>query len=504
VKQDEDFTINLDDHKNAVIKNADDDALVSIFGKGFVGGLIALLTPCVFPMIPLTVSFFTKRSKKAKGVFNAFLYGIAIIVIYVGLGFLVSRIFGADALNSMATNIYFNLAFFIIFMIFAFSFLGAFEITLPSSWANKADAKADKGGFVGIFFMAFTLALVSFSCTGPIIGSLLVLAAEGGGYSGPVSGMAGFAFALALPFTLFAIFPSWMQSLPKSGGWLNSVKVSLGFIELALALKFLSTVDMAYHWDFLKREYFLAIWIIIFALLGFYLLGKLRFSHDSESKHTSVPGLLLAIIAFAFAAYMVPGLFGAPVKLLSGLAPPVEYSEGWKIGGGDQSQAHMTPGKKYGELFHCPLGLDCFFDYDQALEQARKTGKPLMVDFTGHGCVNCRKMEQNVWSDPQVLEKIKKDYILVSLYVDDKTSLPETEQFYSQALGKKVNTIGRKWSHLENDHFHNNAQPYYVLLDHNEQTLAEPRGYTPDVEEYAAFLENGKIEFQKRKSQAKN
>jgi thiol:disulfide interchange protein DsbD len=422
----------------------------------------------------------------------------------VGLGYLISRIFGADALNSMASNVYFNLAFFIIFVIFAVSFFGAFEITLPSSWANKADAKSDKGGLIGIFFMALTLAIVSFSCTGPFIGTLLVESARSAGFTGPVTGMFGFSLALAIPFTLFAIFPSWMHNLPKSGGWLNSVKVVMGFVELALALKFFSTVDMAYHWNILYREYFLAIWIIIFALLGFYLLGKLRFSHDSELTHISIPRLLFAVISFAFAAYMVPGLFGAPVKILSGLAPPIEYSEGWKLGGGEAQQAPQTADKKYAKLFHCPLGLDCFFDYEQGLEKARKTGKPLMLDFTGHSCSNCRKMEQNVWSNPSVLEKIKNDYILVSLYADDKTDLPENEQFYSKDLEKKVTILGDRWKDLQAKRYGTIAQPFYVLLDHNEQLLTDPRAYDDDIDAYGAFLEKGKTEFQKRKAQAKN
>lgn len=480
-------------------------SLWQIFWAGFLGGLLAILTPCVFPMIPLTVSFFTKKKHDHinNGIGKALLFGLSIILIYVGIGFIITKIFGANALNSMASNVYFNLAFFAIFFVFALSFLGAFEITLPASWTNKADSQSEKGGLLGIFFMAFTLALVSFSCTGPIVGQLLVLAALGGGYAGPITGMFGFSFALALPFTLFAIFPSWMQSLPKSGGWLNSVKVTLGFVELALSLKFLSVVDLTYHWDFLKREYFLALWIIIFALLGLYLIGKIKFSHDSDLPYISIPRLLLAILSFGFAVYIVPGLWGAPVNLLSGIAPPNEYTEGAFTGGNSVAVAEAPTknsgiGRKYGEHFKCPFSLDCYFDYDEALTASRKEHKPLMIDFTGHACVNCRKMENTVWHNPDVLARLKNDYILVSLYVDDKTDLDPKEVYTSKSSGNQINYLGAKWSDIQASRFETNSQPYYVLLDQNEKLLNEPQGYDPSIEKFVNFLEKGKQEYKKR------
>jgi thiol:disulfide interchange protein len=479
-------------------------SLWQIFLGGFLGGMAALLTPCVFPMIPLTVSFFTKKKDtKSEGIGKALLFGFSIILIYVSIGFLVTKLFGANTLNSMASNVYFNLAFFVIFFVFALSFLGAFEITLPASWTNKADQQSEKGGLIGIFFMAFTLALVSFSCTGPIVGQLLVIAALGGGYSGPIIGMFGFSLALALPFTLFAIFPSWMSNLPKSGGWLNSVKVVLGFIELALSLKFLSLVDLTYHWDFLKREYFLVIWIVIFALMGFYLLGKIKFSHDTDQSFVSIPRLMLAILSFAFSIYMIPGLWGAPVNLLSGIAPPNEYTEGSFTGGAiaasnEKVNLVSNSTKKYAAQFKCPYNLDCYFDYDEALAASKKEHKPIMIDFTGHACVNCRKMENTVWHDPRVLNKLKNDYILVSLYVDDKTDLEANEAFKSPSSGNKISTLGEKWSDLQASRFNTNSQPYYVLIDSNEKLLGEPTGYDPSVDKYVNFLELGKAEYQKR------
>ncbi len=503
------FTFTIDENAAVVPSKSTVDAapkalLFSIFGQGFAGGLLALLTPCVFPMIPLTVSFFTKKgnNQRTKSITSAVLFGLSIIGIYVGLGFLISLIFGFDALNNIASNLYLNFIFFALFFIFALSFLGAFEITLPSSWANKADEQSEKGGMIGIFFMAFTLAIVSFSCTGVIIGSLLVEATKGG-YSGPVTGMFGFAIALALPFTLFAVFPSWMQSLPKSGGWLNSVKVVLGFIELALAFKFLSTADLIGHWDFFKREYFLVLWIVIFVLMGFYLLGKLKFSHDSDVSYISVPRLLLALLSFAFAIYMVPGLWGAPVKLLSGLAPPLNYTEGWFIGSGSQHAASNVADedrpKINATLFHAPHGLTAYFDYDEALAVAKRQNKPIMIDFTGLACVNCRRMEDNVWPDERVMSKLKNDYILVQLYVDDKTSLQEEEHYVSKFSGRKINTIGKKWSDLQASKYNTNSQPFYVLLDHNGNLLAEPRGYDADIEAFAGFLNEGLAKFKSKK-----
>lgn len=459
-------------------------SLLGIFLGGILGGLLALLTPCVFPMIPMTVSFFTKRSKdKKKGVSNAFIYAMFIILIYVGLGLLVTVTLGSDALNDLASNAFFNLAFFVIFIIFALSFLGAFEIVLPTALVNKADAASDRGGLIGIFFMAFTLSLVSFSCTGPIIGTLLVEAAHGRSYMGPLSGMTGFALALALPFAFFAAFPGYLNSLPKSGGWLNAVKVTLGFIELALALKFLSNVDLAYHWGILKREIFISLWIIIFGMMGMYLIGKIRFEHDSEVKHISVMRLIFSIITLSFTLYLIPGLWGAPLKLISGFPPPEFYKE-WK------TDAH-----------DCPHDLNCFHDYDEGIAYAKSQGKPVMIDFTGWSCVNCRKMEDNVWSDAKVLKKISDDYVLISLYVDDKELLPAEKQFTSAFSGKKIKTTGNRWSELQATKYETNSQPYYVLLDNNNHILAKPRGYTPDINTYVKFLDEGLCRYKLRSKQ---
>jgi len=458
----------------------------SIFIQGLIGGLLALLTPCVFSMIPLTVSFFIKQSKDKKtGFRNALVYSISIVLIYVALGFIITKLFGADTLNKMASDVWFNLLFFVIFMVFAVSFFGAFEITLPSSWANRTDRAAERGGLVGIFFMAFTLSLVSFSCTGPIIGTLLVQAAVGGGNMGPLLGMTGFALALALPFALFAAFPAWLKSLPKSGGWLNSVQVSLGFLELALALKFFSNVDLAYHWGILKREIFISLWIIIFGLWGFYLLGKLRFSHDSEVKHLSIPRLMFAIVVMSFTLYLIPGLWGAPLKLISGFPPPDFYKE-WN--------AEKTEGG------HCPHDLSCFHDYDEGMAYAKNQGKPVMIDFTGWSCVNCRKMEDNVWGDPEVLKRLREDYVLISLYVDDKTPLAEKEQGISKTTGNKIKNLGNKWSDMQAGIYKTNSQPYYVLIDNSAKKLAKPRGgYNPDVKVFKQFLDEGLCRYKKRK-----
>ena len=469
----------------------EDKSYWGIFLAGMLGGLLALLTPCVFPMIPLTVSFFTKRSPtRQKGIANAIIYSTSIILIYVILGFLVTVTLGSDALNAMASNVFFNMLFFVIFFIFALSFFGAFEITLPSSWVNKADQASDKGGLVGIFFMAFTLSLVSFSCTGPIIGTLLVEAARGSSYLGPIMGMTGFALALALPFGLFAAFPGWLNTLPKSGGWLNSVKVVLGFLELALAMKFLSNVDLAYHWGLLKREVFIAIWIVIFGLMGLYLLGKLKFSHDSDMHHLGTGRLIVAIITLSFTVYLIPGLWGAPLRAISGFPPPDFYKE-WT-----STTASEGGGGSHSET--CPHNLNCFHDYEEGMAYAQQVGKPVMIDFTGWSCVNCRKMEDNVWSQPAVLKIISEDYVLISLYVDDKTPLPESKQFVSTSTGKKVKSTGNKWSEMQSRIYQTNSQPYYVLLDHQGKLLAKPVGYTPDADTYKKYLEEGKCRFKGR------
>ncbi|MBK8846844.1 MAG: thioredoxin family protein [Bacteroidetes bacterium] len=455
-------------------------SLWGIFILSFLGGLLALLTPCVFPMIPMTVSFFTKRSKtRSKGISNAIIYAVSIIVIYVALGMLVTIIAGPSALNEMASSVFFNLLFFVVFVVFALSFFGAFEIVLPSSWVNKADSKSDRGGLIGIFFMAFTLSLVSFSCTGPIIGTLLAQAAQTGALLGPTIGMFGFSLALALPFALFAMFPGWLNSLPKSGGWLNSVKVCLGFLELALALKFLSNVDLAYHWGILQRELFIALWIIIFGLLGLYLIGKLKFSHDSDLPYISTPRLIFAILSFTFTMYLVPGLWGAPLKIISGFPPPDFYKE-WN------TNSHG-----------CPHNLNCFHDYEEGMAYAKAEGKPVMVDFTGWSCVNCRKMEDNVWSDAKILKKLSEKYVLISLYVDDKEVL-EGGAVKSPFSDKTISTTGGKWSDMQTQWYGSNSQPYYVLLDHNERILAAPRGYTPDKNEYSKFLDEGLCRFKLR------
>lgn len=486
-------------------QNVSDKSWWSIFIAGFLGGLAALLTPCVFPMIPMTVSFFTKSSKtRAKGISNALIYGASIIGIYVLLGLGVTKIFGPDALNALSTNVWFNLAFFVLLVVFAISFLGAFEIVLPSAFVNKIDAQSDKGGLTGIFFMAFTLALVSFSCTGPIIGTLLVEAAVNGGISGPFWGMFGFSVALALPFGLFAAFPGWLHSLPKSGGWLNSVKVVLGFLELALALKFASNADLVVQAGIITREVFIALWIVIFGLLGIYLMGWIRLSHDSPLPHLSVTRLFFAIITFSFTVYLIPGLWGAPLKLISGFPPPDFYSES-PHGLNSQSNTssnNANTSTNNSKPEHCPNGLPCFHNYDEALAYARKVKKPLMLDFTGWACVNCRKMESQVWPDPEVDKRLRNDVVLVSLYVDDKTELPENEKSV-QKLGDrdfKINSIGNKWSYMQAMRYKTNTQPQYILIDNNEQMLTkESAHYDPDITKYIGWLDEGINEFNKRK-----
>ncbi len=466
---------------------------------GLLGGFAAVLMPCIFPLLPMTVSFFTKRaSSRGAGIRQALLYGASIVVIYVALGLLITIVFGADALNNLATNGLFNLFFFVLLVVFAASFLGAFEITLPSEWVNKTDTQADKGGAMGIFFMAATLALVSFSCTGPIIGTLLVQAATTGQLLGPAVGMLGFSVALALPFTLLSLFPGWLSSLPKSGGWLNSVKVVLGFLELGLSLKFLSNVDLAYHWEWFDRELFLVVWIVLSAMLGFYLLGELRFSHDTPLPFVTLPRLLLAIVTLAFTVYLVPGLWGAPLRAVAAFLPPQTtqdfdlYTPTLTGRGASAGFAVPRTAHRYADLFHAPLGLDAYFDYAEARAAAQAADKPLLIDFTGHACVNCRKMEATVWPSAQVLPLIRDQYVLVQLYVDDKTDLPEAEQFVSTYSGKKISTLAGKWSELQASRYNANSQPYYVLLDPTtEHVLAPPQGANYDSENFRAFLESG-------------
>jgi len=482
--------------------STDGDArgLWTIFLLAFISGFAALLTPCVFPMIPLTVSFFTKQSKtRATGIRNAIMYGLFIIVIYVLLGTVVTTIFGADSLNALSTNVWFNILFFLLLVIFAISFMGAFEITLPQSWANKVDSKADKGGIAGIFFMALALAIVSFSCTGPIVGGLLVEAASKGGIA-PIIGMLGFSLAIALPFTLFAIFPGWLNSLPKSGGWLNTVKVVLGFLELAFAFKFLSQADLVMQAHLLEREVFIAIWIAVFGGLALYLLGKIKLPHDGPLPHISVGRLMLGLVTLSFVFYLIPGLWGAPLKLISAFPPPLEYSESpygvgfTKLGtSGTASESELPEGAH----LMAPHDILSFHHYDDGLRYAKEVGKPVMIDFTGWACVNCRKMEQNVWPDPSILRILKNDVVLISLYVDDKRELPEEDKYTSLETGKKIKTIGNLWSDLQIKRYKANAQPFYVLMDHNEKNLIEPVGYTPDAEEYEAWLTEGISKFKK-------
>ena len=471
------------------------------FGLGLLAGVAAFFLPCIFPMVPLTVGFFTKRAEsKAKGIRSAIIYGLSIIIIYVGLGVIITLIWGASALNQISTDGFFNIFIFLILIIFGVSFLGAFEITLPSSFVNKLDAKSDSKGLGGIFFMAATLAVVSFSCTGPLIGTSLV--AINTDLLTPIVVMFGFSLSLALIFTLFAIFPSLMTGLPKSGGWLNSIKVVLGFLELGLSLKFLSTADLAYHWGILDREVFLGIWIVLAILLGVYLLGKIKFSHDSDLAYVSVPRLFIATACFVFAVYLIPGLWGAPLKAVSSLVPPLSTQDFVLTEGGSAAPAKTETGtkRKYSEFLHIPHGIDGFFDYDEALAYSKTVNKPLFLDFTGHGCVNCREMEAKVWSDPRVLKKLKEDYIVVSLYTDDKTVLPEAEQFNSKVLKTTVNTIGKKFQHLQAEKFNTISQPYYVLLGSDGTELVSPPiGVEYDIDKYLAYLDKGLAEYAKHK-----
>ena len=458
----------------------EDMSWIYIFITGFVGGLLALFTPCVWPIIPMTVSFFLKRSKdKKKGIRDAWTYGASIVVIYVGLGLLVTGIFGANALNSLSTNAVFNIFFFLMLVVFAASFFGAFEITLPSKWSNAVDSKAEKtGGLLSIFLMAFTLSLVSFSCTGPIIGFLLVQVSTTGNMIAPAIGMLGFAIALALPFTLFALFPSWLKSMPKSGGWMNVIKVTLGFLELAFALKFLSVADLAYGWRILDRETFLALWIVLFALLGFYLLGKVKFPHDDDDTKVSVPRFFMALASLAFAVYMLPGLWGAPLKAVSAFAPPMQTQDF----------------NLYNNEVHAK-----FDDYDLGMEYARQHGKPVMLDFTGYGCVNCRKMELAVWTDPKVSDIINNDYVLITLYVDSKTLLSSPVKIMENGTERTLRTVGDKWSYLQRVKFGANAQPFYVLIDNEGKPLNKSYSYDESIPKYIEFLQTGLENYKKEK-----
>ncbi|MNK43840.1 Thiol:disulfide interchange protein DsbD precursor [compost metagenome] len=472
-------------------KKRESRGLLTIFILAFLSGFAALLTPCVFPMIPMTVSYFTKQSKtKAAGIRNAMIYGFSIVIIYVLLGSIVTAVFGADSLNALSTNVWFNLIFFILLVVFACSFLGAFEIVLPSSLANKVDSQADRGGLIGIFFMALALAIVSFSCTGPIVGTLLVEAASKGGIA-PIVGMLGFSIAIALPFSLFAAFPGWLNALPKSGGWLNTVKVVLGFLELALAFKFLSNADLVLQLHWLEREVFLAIWIAVFGMLAFYLFGKITLPHDSPLNHISVGRLGFGLIVLSFTIYLIPGLWGSPLKLISGFPPPMQYSEspnGLGVSGNSELKiaGSLPEGAEHG-----PQNIITFHDYDKGMEYAKKVGKPVLLDFTGYACVNCRKMEELVWSDPKVLGVLNNDVVLLSLYVDDKKELPENEQYVSETTGKKIKTIGNKWSDLQIKTYKANAQPFYVIVDHNSANLTEPSAYNLNIEEYYDWLQSG-------------
>ena len=457
-----------------------DMSWIYIFVTGFLGGLLALFTPCVWPIIPMTVSFFLKRSKdKKKGIRDAWTYGASIVVIYVALGLAITLIFGASALNVLSTNAIFNILFFLMLVVFAASFFGAFEITLPSKWSNAVDSKAESTtGLLSIFLMAFTLSLVSFSCTGPIIGFLLVQVSTTGSIVAPAIGMLGFAIALALPFTLFALFPSWLKSMPKSGGWMNVIKVTLGFLELAFALKFLSVADLAYGWRLLDRETFLALWIVIFALLGFYLLGKIKFPHDDDDNKVGVTRFFMALVSLAFAVYMVPGLWGAPLKAVSAFAPPMQTQDF----------------NLYKNEVHAK-----FDDYDLGMEYARLNGKPVMLDFTGYGCVNCRKMEAAVWTDPKVSDLINNDYVLITLYVDNKTPLTEPVKIVENGTERTLRTVGDKWSYLQRVKFGANAQPFYVLLDNQGKPLNKSYAYDEDIPKYIEFLQTGLENYKKER-----
>lgn len=477
---------------SATDKEEEKSSLWGIFLKGVAGGLLALVMPCIFPMIPLTVSLFTKQSNnRSQGIFKAGVYGLSIIVIFVGLAFLASRFLGQSALNEFSTNPWVNVGFFVVFVVFAISFFGAFEITLPSKWANYTDKQADRGGYLGIFFMALTLVLISFSCTVPIIAGLMGEAVRTGNYWSLVIGSLGFSLALAIPFVLFAIFPSWLTSLPKSGGWMNTVKVCIGFLELAFAFKFLSNADLVWQAHWLEREVFLAIWIAIFGLMGYYLLGKFRMKMDAPEDRLSVGRLFFAILTFSFVMYMIPGLWGAPVKLLSGLTPPIHYAEspngvGKASTGGSGTTSELIEGQKYG-----PHQIPAFLDIADAIEHSKKVKKPILIDFTGHACANCRKVEEIVWPNPKIKNMLMDDVVLVSLYVDENTKLPESEQKYSPALGRKLRTVGNKWTAFEIEKYQNNAQPYYIIVDEDLNNYNEPLGAIYDVDAYYDWMKKG-------------
>ena len=515
-------TVKDNENTKAEIKNADEDitgskkSLWGFFLISFLGGLAAILTPCVFPMIPMTVSFFMKDEEhKGKGKLEALVYSLSIILIYTFIGSVLAVIAGPNIANWLSTHWLPNVLFFLIFLIFAASFFGMFEITLPHWLVNKTDQKADSSkGLLGPVFMALTLVLVSFSCTGPIVGSILV-ASAGGEVLKPIVGMFGFSLAFALPFGLFAFFPSLLKSMPRSGGWLNSVKVVLGFLELALGLKFLSIADQTYHWGILDREVYLAIWIVIFTLMGLYILGKIKFAHDSDVPYVSVPRLMLAIITFSFVVYMLPGMFGAPLKALAGYLPPMEthdfnfdkiVRDNVKLYSGSGGESSKNDNKeicenpKYGDILHLPHGLEGYFDYDQAVRCAKKQHKPIFIDFTGHGCVNCREMEANVWSDPRVIKRLRDNYIVLALYVDDKTKLPEKDWVKSTYDGKIKKTIGKKYADFQITKFNVNAQPFYVLMDADGNVLTAPKAYDLNVDDFVKFLDEGLKNFKEGKS----
>lgn len=475
-----------------------------IFILGFGSGLIALLTPCVFPMIPMTVSFFTKQSgTRRKGIINALIYGFSIVLIYVSIGLILTLFLGKTGLNDLSTNIWMNLIFFAVFVIFAFSFLGAFEIQLPTKWVNNADKKADKGGLIGIFFMAFTLSLVSFSCTGPIVGTLIVEASQTGIY-GPIIGMLGFSTALALPFTLFAIFPGWLNSMPQSGGWLNSVKVVLGLLELALALKFLSGVDLSYNWGILTREIFIASWVVLFVIAGVYLLGKIRFSHDSPVEKISVTRFMFAVVFLVFAVYLFPGMFGAPLKLIDGVAPPRAHSEdhfkfvtGYGSEGLSEVKADDSLYHYVSQMHEVDGGIKVFHDLKLGQEYAKIVNKPILLDFTGYNCANCRRTESTVWTNDKIRPKLLNEFVIVSLYVDDKTPLPASEQVFSKILNSKKRYVGHNWSELQIQKYNQVSQPLYIVTDVDGNDLTKPIGYTPDIDKYHSFLQQGLDKFKK-------
>lgn len=497
--------VKVADHASKSALKAVPESIWAIFIAGFLQGLLAVLMPCIYPLLPLTVSFFTKKSgSRKKGITQSFIYGLSIIVIYVTLGVLISIIFGPEALNNLATNGIFNLFFFLLLVVFGVSFLGAFEITLPSSLANKLDANSDKGGLSGIFFMAATLVVVSFSCTGPLIGNLLVISATSGDRVAPAMGMFGFSLALALPFTIFALFPSALKSLPKSGGWLNSIKVVLGLLELGFALKFLSNVDLAYHWNWFDREVFLSIWITL-GIIGFlYLIGKIKFSHDSDLPYLSVPRTFIAIIVFAFTIYMIPGLWGAPLKVISGFLPPPatqDFDLTRSMGNGPAApeQKVSIKEKKYEALFARGKhqGLNEWYDYEQALQVSKELKKPILVDFTGWNCANCRKMENEVWPDPEVRKRMQNDFVLLELYVDEKTDLPASEVYTSSFSFKKITGIGAKNADYETTKFNTNSQPYYVILDSDGKVLVPPKGADFSIPKYIKFLDSGIAAYKK-------